>query len=246
MRRAIGQKISRLGDVIQQPQLVRLRLRGIEVRMFESLNQPWLLDAGIRTIFDIGANTGQFARAIHELLPHAYIYSFEPLADCCSELQRAMIGVKTFRVFNTALAERSGESDFYRSSWSPSSSLLPMQQLHKQNFPFTAGQSKETVKVRKLDDFAEELAIENEILVKIDVQGAEDKVIAGGQILLQRAKVLIVETSIEPLYEGQPLFADIFELVDSLGFKYKGSLSQGLSALDGSVLYADSIFVRNA
>ena len=245
MLKAIGQKISRIGDIIQQPQLVKLRLRGIEVRMFESLNQPWLVDAGIQTIFDVGANTGQFARAIHELLPKAYIYSFEPLADCFNELQRGMSGVKTFRAFNTALAERAGEAEFYRSAWSPSSSLLPMQQLHKQNFPFTAGQSKETVKVRKLDDCAEELAIEKEILVKIDVQGTEDKVIAGGQLLLQRAKVLIVEMSIESLYEGQPLFADIFEVLGGLGFRYKGSLSQAFSTLDGSVLYADSIFVRD-
>ena len=121
-----------------------------------------------------------------------------------------------------------------------------MQELHKRNFPFTAGQSKETVKIRRLDDCAKELTIENEILVKLDVQGAEDKVIGGGRSLIQRAKVLIVETSMDSLYEGQPLFADIFKLLDGLGLRYKGALSQAFSTLDGSVLYADSVFVRDA
>jgi FkbM family methyltransferase len=244
MLKTIGQKISRIGDVIQDPRLLALRLRGIEVRAFEALNKPWLLNSGIRTVVDVGANTGQFARTIHEVLPEAYIYSFEPLSDCFVELQRVMGGIRTFRAFNTALDDRDGDAEFYRSSWSPSSSLLPMQELHKQNFPFTAGESRETVKVRRLDDCAKELTIEKEVLVKLDVQGAEDKVIRGGRNLLQRAKVLIVETSMDSLYEEQPLFADIFKLLEGLGFRYKGALSQAFSLLDGSVLYADSIFIR--
>jgi FkbM family methyltransferase len=222
---------------------VQLRLRGIEVRTFESLNQPWLLNAGIGTIFDVGANIGQFATAIHELLPTAYIYAFEPLSDCFTELQTAMSGVRNFRAFNTALAEKEGDAEFYRSSWSPSSSLLLMHELHKKNFPFTAGQSREMVKVCRLDDCARELAIQDEILVKLDVQGAEDQVIRGGKELIRRAKVLIVETSIESLYENQPLFSDILRLLEDLGFRYKGALNQAFSSLDGSVLYADSIFI---
>jgi FkbM family methyltransferase len=246
MLKTIGQKISRIGDVIQEPRLLALRLRGIEVRTFECLNKPWLRNSGIRTVFDVGANTGQFARAIHEVLPEAYVYSFEPLPDCFAELQKTIGDVSTFRAFNTALAERDGEAEFYRSAWSPSSSLLPMQELHKQNFPFTAGGSKETVKVRRLDDCAKELTIENEILVKLDVQGAENKVIAGGESLLQRAKILIVETSMDSLYEGQLLFGDIFKLLERLGFRYQGGLSQAFSPIDGSVLYADSIFTRES
>lgn len=214
--------------------------------MFEALSKPWLLKSGIRTVFDVGANTGQFARAIHEVLPEAYIYSFEPLSDCFVELQRVMGRAKTFRAFNTALAESDGNAEFYRSAWSPSSSLLRMQELHKQNFPFTAAESRETVRVRRLDDCAEELMLEKEILVKLDVQGAEDKVIEGGKSLLQRAKVLIVETSIDSLYEGQPLFADIFKSLEGLGFRYKGALTQAFSPLTGNVLYADSIFIREA
>jgi hypothetical protein len=121
-----------------------------------------------------------------------------------------------------------------------------MEELHKQNFPFTAGESTETVKVQRLDDCVSQLRLENEILIKLDVQGAEDKVIGGGRKLFQRAKVLIVETSMDSLYEGQPLFADILKLLESLQFKYKGALSQSSSLLDGSVLYADSIFVRES
>jgi|RhiMetdeSRZDD1v2_1073273.scaffolds.fasta_scaffold15181_3 FkbM family methyltransferase len=244
MLKTIGQKISRLGDVIQQPRLLSLRLHGVEVRMFERVNKPWLLNSGIKTVFDVGANTGQFAKVIHEVLPEASIYSFEPLLDCFMELQQKMSNVKNFKAFNTALADSDGEAVFYRSEWSPSSSLLPMEELHKQNFPFTARESRERVKVCRLDDCAKDLSIENEILVKFDVQGTEDKVIAGGKCLLQRARILIIETSMDSLYQGQPLFADIFKLLEDQGFRYTGALGQSFSPLDGSVLYADSIFIR--
>ena len=244
MLNKIGQKVSRIGDVLQQPKLLTLRLRGVDVRMFESLNKAWLVNADIKTIIDVGANTGQFARAIHEVLPEAYIYSFEPLSDCFKELKAAMRNVKKFQAINTALAATNGEQVFYRSAWSPSSSLLPMNQLHKENFPFTAEESKETVAVRRLDDYITDLSIEDEVLLKLDVQGYEDKVLDGGKCLLQRTKVVIVETSMVPLYEGQPLFRDIFTILDQRGFRYNGALSQANSPRDASILYADSVFIR--
>lgn len=244
MLKKFGQKLSRIGDVIQEPRLLALRLRGIDVRMFESLNKPWLLNSGIRTVFDVGANTGQFARAVHEVLPEAYIYSFEPLSDCFMELQRAMRNVEKFQAFNIALGESEGEALFYRSEWSPSSSLRLMSPLHKENFPYTANESRETVLIRKLDDFLEESNIKDNVLVKVDVQGCEDKVIAGGKRLLKRAKVLILETSMVSLYQGQPLFREIFTLLDREGFIYSGALSQLSSPIDERVVQADSIFVR--
>jgi FkbM family methyltransferase len=240
----IGHKISRLGDVIQQPRLISLYLRGIKLYMFTSLDRRWLANSDIRTVIDIGANTGQFARAIHEVLPGSFIYSFEPLSDCFRELQQTMRGVKRFKAFNTALGDGGGEAVIYRSERSSSSSLLPMAELHKENFPSTAKMSKETTNVRKLDEYCDELDIEDQVLIKLDVQGYEDRVIAGGMRLVQRAKILIVEISMEPLYEGQPLFREIFTTLDRLSFIYKGNLSQMSSPIDGRVLSADAVFVH--
>jgi len=214
--------------------------------MFESLNKQWLLQSGIRTILDIGANTGQFARVIHEILPQAFIYSFEPLHDCFEELQRTMGRVENFQAFNTAVADLEGDATFYRNEWSPSSSLRPMKQLHKDNFPFTSREYINTVKVRRLDDYQNELTIRDNLLIKLDVQGSEDRVISGGNNLIQRARILVVETSMESLYDGQPLFKDILSILGSKGFTYKGSLSQLMSPIDGSVLQTNAVFKREA
>ena len=43
---------------------------------------------GIRTVFDLGANAGQFATRVHNWIPNATIYSFEPLKDVYAQLQQ--------------------------------------------------------------------------------------------------------------------------------------------------------------
>ena len=241
----IAKKVTRLIEAIESPRLFTVWRRGISVSGFLGLNRPWLLNANIKTVFDIGANTGQFASLIHEVLPEAFIYSFEPLEECYQKLKTKEREITNFKAFNIALGDTDGEIEFYRNEYSPSSSILPMADLHKQNYPFTDKEYLSKVKVARLDDIAKDLVIEGDLLIKMDVQGYEDKVIHGGRLLINRAKILLIETSFNPLYLGQPLFGDIYECLRD-DFNYMGSLyqSQTISKIDGSILQEDSIFVR--
>src|SRR5437899_4779053 len=59
-----------------------LRLGGIEVSRWSNAPKHTLLGVGrfpIRSIVDVGANEGQFAKWISTLFPLAHIYAFEPL-----------------------------------------------------------------------------------------------------------------------------------------------------------------------
>jgi len=100
------------------------------------------------------------------------------------------------------------------------------------------------VKVRKLDDIAKGLDLKENILLKLDVQGYEDKVIAGGGETLKRVSVVISETSFLPLYEGQTLFRDVHGFLEKAGFVFQGNLNQMFNPSDGRIVSADSIFVR--
>ncbi len=207
-------------------------------------NYAWLTSCGIRTVIDIGANIGQFALRIHNILPEAAIYSFEPLRDCYLKLVSNLEGVPRAKAFNYALGDIDGSIDMHRSRSSTSSSLLSMMDLHKQAFPHTKDETIEKVDVRCLDGIAADLHIEDNILVKIDVQGYENKVIAGGTQIISRAKVVVVETGVEELYEGQGFFHEIFSVMTEMGFAFKGFWDQLKSPIDGSVLSADAIFMR--
>lgn len=204
----------------------------------------WLTRWNIRTVLDIGANAGQFASEIRRVLPEAMIYSFEPLSDCYERLLKTMKECSKFGAFQLALGDIDLQTDMHRSEFSQSSSLLPMSELHKQAFPFTRRHTTEGVTVRKLDEVVRDLEIAGNMLVKLDVQGYEDKVIAGGYQTINAASVLIVEASFEALYQGQPSFGAIFDTLRAMGFTYHGNLGQLQSPQDGSVLQADCIFLK--
>jgi hypothetical protein len=82
------------------------------------------------------------------------------------------------------------------------------------------------------------------ILIKIDVQGFEDKVIAGGADTIKKAKVIIIEVTFKELYTDQPLFHDIYEMLSKLGFTYHGNFDQLPSPVTGEILQADAIFIK--
>ncbi|RPJ77658.1 MAG: FkbM family methyltransferase [Alphaproteobacteria bacterium] len=239
----LGRKIARIMEALESPRLFDLWRRRISIKGFLELNQHWLLNTDIKTVFDIGANTGQFARLIHEVLPDAFIYSFEPLEECYQKLKTKEREIANFKAFNIALGDTDGEIEFYRNEFPPSSSILPMADLHKQNYPFTDKEYLLKVKVARLDDIARDLVNKDNLLIKIDVQGYEDKVIAGGTELIKKAKILIIETSFLPLYVGQPLFENIYDSLRE-NFRYMGALSQSRNLIDGSILQEDSIFMR--
>lgn len=204
----------------------------------------WLVNEGIGTVLDIGANKGQFTTHIHSLLPDAHIYSFEPLKSCFSELKHTMSCIQGFSCFNFALGEENGNHTIYHNEFSPSSSMLPIEELHRIAFPITRNYREEIIDVRRLDDVADSLKLTDNILIKIDVQGFEDKVIRGGEKTIKCAKILIVETSFEPLYQGQLLFNSIYSMLTALGFVFKGTEQPLRHPKDGRILQCDSIFFR--
>jgi len=204
----------------------------------------WLQNMNVKTVIDVGAHTGESALHLHEIFPNAKIYSFEPLYDCFMQLNDKMKKVASFRSFNLALGDKEGKLHIHRSEFSDSSSPLKMTKLHKEAFPFSSGYALETADVKTLDNIAQELDLEDNIILKIDVQGYEDRVIRGSISILSRIKVIIVETSFHVLYEGQPLFSDIYELLREHGFVYSGSWGELKSPLDGAPLQQDSIFIR--
>ncbi len=206
----------------------------------------WIQNMNIKTVIDVGAHAGESALQFHQIFPNARIYSFEPLHDCFVQLNATMKDVPNFRSFNLALGDEEGRLDMHHSEWAPSSSLLKMGKLHKEAYPFSSGETLQTVDVSTLDKIAQGFELEENILLKIDVQGYEHKVIRGSRNILNRTKVIIIETSFHELYEGQPLFAEIYELLNRMGFVYSGSWQEMKSPLDGAPLQQDSIFIRKS
>lgn len=227
--------------------IIRLPFRaiGYDIIRRNKPNYTWLKEIGIRTLLDIGANVGQYAMEMSRVLPDPYIYSFEPLECCFRKLNENMKHAQRFQAFHFALGDSSGEAKINRSEHTPASSILKAGDILHNHFSHAAVSVTETIRIERLDDIATLLDLKTPIMIKIDVQGFEEKVIAGGVETIQRSKILIVETSFEELYKGQPLFGTIYDILRELGFNYRGCDHQVRSDKDRRVLQENSIFIKS-
>jgi FkbM family methyltransferase len=229
---------------LTRPNRIPLLFKGVSPGRLVALDVAWIQQAKIRTVIDIGANVGQFASAVHHLLPEASIYSFEPLAECYGAMTQRMANVGNFHGYQVALGNDDAVIDFNRNAFSQSSSVLPMAKLHRDAFTWSAQSETVKVEMRRLDDFAGEMRLAPELLIKIDVQGYEDRVLLGGERTIKSARYVITETSMASLYEGQASFERVYEIMSDYGFQYAGNMDQLQSTIDDRVLQADALFVR--
>ena len=228
-------KIARL--IFSQRSLVRELIRLKPYR-------NWFASHAFNTIIDVGANTGPFSFAMRLLLPESRIFAFEPLPQCYKKLVRNLDPMGKFTAFQTAIGEEQAEAQMWQSEFSESSSLLPMGDLHKQAFPHTSNAQLVNVPLATLDDYLDKIEFNPPVLLKIDVQGYEDKVIRGATKTLKHVDWIITELSFKTLYKGQPLFAEMYQLLTFHGFRYAGNFDVLISPTDGSVLQMDGMFYR--
>ena len=210
----------------------------------EDLQFKWITNAGFKTVIDIGANVGQFALKMRNLLPEAFIYSFEPLPEVYEQLLKNFDSDPLFKGYNFALGISSEERIIYLNEYSPSSSILKMGNEHKAHFDYAVKETPVAIRINRLDDIFSGSDLKEPILIKIDVQGFENQVIDGGLNTLEKCKMLFIEVSFKQLYQDQPVFEEMYQKLKCLGFKYSGNYEQLISPKDGEILQADAIFTK--
>lgn len=129
---------------------------------------------------DIGANIGYFtvvgARLVGE---QGTVYAFEPMPEALRVLKENIRTVKNVKLFETALSDVTGASDF---------------SVHKDGDTSSLGVNhgaKRTIQV-PLDTVDNSLKAENRIdVIKIDVEGYELEVLRGAKAILAQHKPLL-------------------------------------------------------
>jgi FkbM family methyltransferase len=205
----------------------------------------WLKEFDFKTILDIGANEGQFADKMHAIFPKATIYSFEPIPETFAILQKNFENIPQIKPVNLAIGEASGEIIFNKNESTASSSFLEMTGQHTDNFYFAVKTEPINVRVETLVNAMKEVSLELPLLIKIDVQGFEEKVINGGIEIIKMADMVFCEVSFVELYKSQSLFDKTFQTFKEMGFKYMGSIEQLRSPETNHILQADAIFVKS-
>lgn len=206
----------------------------------------WFQDLNFETIIDIGANEGQFSEKMRSLFPNAFIYLFEPLPEPFQLLKKNFRHDKKVQLFQKGCGAERGSFKINYNESSASSSLLPMTKEHTDHFTEAIKTTEIEIEIDTIDNILHNVHLSEAILVKMDVQGFEDKVIAGGQEILKKADMIICELSFFELYKGQPLFGEIYKLLTELGFDYAGSIEQLYAPDSNKILQQDGIFIKSA
>jgi FkbM family methyltransferase len=198
----------------------------------------------INLVLDIGANLGQFADGLLAAGYSGRIVSFEPLSTIHSQLRANASRYPNWTVADrTALGEKAGSVRIHVSTAHASSSILEMLPSHLKAAPGSDYVGAETVPVNRLDDLCA-LSPADRVVLKIDVQGYERQVLEGAPRVLGSCRAVITEMSLAPLYEGQVLVKDLWDLLASHGFEV-WSLEPGFrDPATGRMLQFDGVFVR--
>jgi|HubBroStandDraft_1064217.scaffolds.fasta_scaffold00328_16 FkbM family methyltransferase len=189
-------------------------------------------------VVDIGAAYGDFTRMAARFAPAAQFLMFEPLGEYEASLGRVQADLPNSHLVQAAAAEAPGRMTINVHDDLVGSSLM----YEWEEASNVNGRPRE-VPLTTVDLEVARLGSPADIWVKIDVQGAELKVLAGAEATLRRTALLVVETTLFSTFADGPLAGDVvafmaargFVLYDIAGFLYR--------PLDGALMQLDLAFV---
>jgi FkbM family methyltransferase len=221
---------------------------GFDFRRFPNpsfrLLLKYLKDNNVNDCFDVGANTGQYARRLRSLGFKGTIYSFEPQSEAFNILNKKAASDSQWKPFNIGLGNANEKSVINISKNSVSSSILDINRYLLETAPETEYISKEKIDIRRLDTFLKEENFQGRFFLKIDAQGFESKILEGAENCFNNIYALQIESSCVPLYKQEKLFDEMKAFIESKGF-YLSSLESGFSdPVSGRLLQVEMIFLR--
>lgn len=227
--------------LLARPRLAHAAFRHRVAAAIEHLAPIRLTSAA--TLIDIGANKGQFSLAFRSVRPDAQIIAFEPLAGAADIYSRLFRNDRRLVLHRVAIADEEGCAEFFVADRDDSSSLLKPGDGQARAFGVRSACTIQ-VPVRRLDDCVALRDLPRPILMKIDVQGAELKVLMGCAAL-EMVDFIYTELSFAELYDGQPLFDEVADYLGQRGFALAGVFNQVTTRSFGPT-QADFLFRRES
>lgn len=209
LARRSGYDIYRVGEV----------WRRVEPEQLKRFLQHFAVDC----VFDVGANEGQYGRALRSLGFQGLILSFEPVPEAAAAVRKLAAEDHAWEVFEIALDSKVRETHFNVMQGNQFSSLntprssdigsIAAQNVVSRSMSIrTATLDEQFAALRQQFDFKRPF-------LKMDTQGNDVEIVKGASKVLPNFVGLQSELSLEPLYEGIPDFAQAIAFYKSQGFK---------------------------
>jgi FkbM family methyltransferase len=189
-----------------------------ELRLAHAYLEPGM------TAVDVGANIGAFTVTFADAVtPEGRVYAFEPLASIRERLQRTLElnASRGVALEPCAVSDAEGSATLYDygSGYESWATLAP-RRIDTAAGPVTAV-AELTVCMTTLDRYCREHGISHVDLLKIDVEGAEERVLAGARALLERRAIdlVLIEVADTTLAAAGSRAHRVIELLERHGLR---------------------------
>lgn len=230
--------------------LEKLQSMGLEIRKTQPESarrlRYFLKRFPVDAVLDVGANVGQYGRLLRELGYEGRIYSFEPGGEAFAQLERCAADDSAWTPLRLALGSSEGTVTLNVSEATDFSSI---RQVRTETLGLDGHAricTREEVPCRRLDAVLAELKVQGRRLLKLDVQGFEDEVLAGAGDALDSIHAVEIELSAAPLYEGQRLMEEQILFLKSRGFALYDLWDGFRNRNTGQVMEFEALFFREA
>ena len=190
----------------------------------------------IRTVFDVGANTGQSAASFLKNFPEARIFSFEPAQRTYEQLCQSVAGTRG-QPFQLAFGASNGTG--FLAADPADSKLNRLADAGSESFP-----------IRTLDSFCLEHDVDKIEFLKIDTEGHDLQVLMGAQAMLANGRIDIVEVEagMNPTNEWHVPFESMKQPLEAAGYLLFGLYEQVREWKTGSPVLrrSNAVFISEA
>lgn len=202
---------------------------------------------GITVVLDVGANIGQYARRLRQGGYSGRIVSFEPLSAAHTALSRAAADDPLWTVApRLALGDSDRPVRLNISAESDMSSVLDFTREMADLLDSSAYVGSEVASQARLEAvFAKHAGPDDRVLLKIDTQGYERRVIEGARGVLKRIALVQLELSIVPVYRDETPWLEMVRLLEGLGYEPVLFLPGYFNRRTARLISMDGVFARN-
>ena len=190
------------------------------------LHADWSILNGIgpvaehHVVLDLGARNGWFFSNWKAWCKSAEIYAFEPDLAAYEKLVQRYKSDSSIHISQYGIGEEQGIEKFYYMAGSEvSSSFLKHNTQVWDQLKYDTGEVEQReLKITTVDKYTEKHRIEAVFLIKIDIQGYEMRALRGADKTLLNTSYVLVESSIQPLYQDASSFTEVHDYLVSNGF----------------------------
>jgi FkbM family methyltransferase len=208
-------------------------------------------------LVDVGARGG-LRQHWEPVKPHLHLIGFEPDPREYEVLARQTTSDRTIRFLPTALHSERATLELHIARDRGLTSIFRPNRPFLDTFPDAS--RFDTIDVQRveadsLDAIVRRETIEDVDFMKVDTQGSELFILRGASSTLRSQMVGVeVEAEFAPVYQDQPLFADVDAYMRGAGFVlfdlrpcyWKRAAGWDLGGPHGQIIWADALYMKSA